>query len=180
MFWAKGRCLAYSLTNLPRLLINFLSLFHCTWSTTWTISSLNCMYPLIHVHISHRPYGYPFLTLCSWQWEHKNPWCNLWHLCCHCVRCWLPCGARIITCVFFKHIQIFLSMNQHCVHQKWHSHLSRCYHCRPNTSEFTSSILRHPRVWCFQCGSSQRMELSQPTPCQSIPPFICGAIWMFI
>jgi hypothetical protein len=33
---------------------------------------------------NHWPYGYPHFTLCSWQQMHMNPWCSLWHLCCHC------------------------------------------------------------------------------------------------
>jgi hypothetical protein len=28
---------------------------------------------------------------------HGHPWCNSWHFCCHCTRCWLPCGTRKIT-----------------------------------------------------------------------------------
>jgi hypothetical protein len=32
------------------------------------------------VHTSHRLYGYPPLTLCSWQQTHWNPWCNSQHL----------------------------------------------------------------------------------------------------
>ncbi len=29
-------------------------------------------------------------------------------------------------------------MNKHCVHQRWHLHLSQCCHCRPNTRGFIS------------------------------------------
>jgi hypothetical protein len=55
---------------------------------------------------------------------HWNPWCNSQQLCCHCLRCWLPCGSRTITCVSFNHIQFHLLTSQHCAYQRWHSHLS--------------------------------------------------------
>jgi hypothetical protein len=60
MFWPKGECLAYSSTSLPKLSINFPSLFHNISNTTWIAPSLNCKSPSMHVHTSHRPYGYPF------------------------------------------------------------------------------------------------------------------------
>jgi len=104
---------------------------------------------LMRVHTSHRPYGYPPLMLCSWQRSHMNLWCNSWHLCYYYARCWFPCGVRTITCVSFKHVQLFLSMNQHCAHQRWHSHFSRHCHCQPKTSRFTFLILCHPRICCF-------------------------------
>jgi hypothetical protein len=110
--------LVYNLTNFPNLLIRFPDFFYDTLNMTWTT------HPLMHVHTSHQPYGYPPFMLCSWQQAHMNPWCSLWHLCCHCVWCWLPHGAKTTPCASFKHIQFFLSMNQHCVHQKWHSHPS--------------------------------------------------------
>jgi hypothetical protein len=28
---------------------------------------------------------------------HGHPWCNSWHFCCDCTRCWLPCGTRTTT-----------------------------------------------------------------------------------
>jgi hypothetical protein len=34
-----------------------------------------------------------------------GPWCNLQHFCCHCVKCWLPCGMRTTTCASFDHFQ---------------------------------------------------------------------------
>ncbi len=89
--------------------------------TTWTTPSLNCKHP-------HRPYGYPPLMLCSWQWTHQNLCCNSRHLYCHCVKCWFPCGTRIIICVFFNHIQLLSLTNRHWFYQRWHSHLSRCCH----------------------------------------------------
>ncbi len=94
----------------------------------------------MHVHTSHRPYRYPLLMLHSWQETHRNPWCNSQHLCCHCVKCWLSHGMKTITCASFNHIQFFLLTSWHCVHQRWHLHLGRCYHCRPNASGFISSI----------------------------------------
>jgi hypothetical protein len=72
---------------------------------------------LMRVHTSHQLYGYPPLTLCSWQWVHKNPLCSLWHLYYHCMGCWLPDGAKITTCTSFKHVQSLLLMSQHYVHQ---------------------------------------------------------------
>ncbi len=61
--------------------------FHNISYVTWTTSSLNCKHPSTCVHTSHQPYGYPPFTLCSWQRTHWNPWCNSWHLCCHCTEC---------------------------------------------------------------------------------------------
>jgi hypothetical protein len=87
MFWPKGECLAYSLTNLPRLLISFLGLFHNLSNMTWTAPSFNCKYPSMCVHTSHWPYGYPFFMLRSWQGMYWNPWCNSRHLCHHCTKC---------------------------------------------------------------------------------------------
>jgi hypothetical protein len=110
--------------------------------------------------------------------EHTNPLCSSWHLCCHCTGCWLPRWVRTTTCVSFKHIQLLSLMNWHCVHQIWHSHLSWCYHCWPNTSKFTFPILNHLRICCFRCGSSQRTKLSRPTPYHSIFPLSNGGIWM--
>jgi hypothetical protein len=43
---------------------------------------------------------------------------------------------------------------------------------------FISSILCHPTICCFQCGSSQRTKLLQLTPCRLIPPLSNGSIWM--
>jgi hypothetical protein len=160
-------------------LINFFDLFHNTLNMTWIAPFLNYMNPLMHVHTYHQPYGYPFFMLCSWQRMHKNPWCSSWHLCCHCARCWLPHGVRTTTCVFFKHVQFFLLTSRNCVHQRWHSHFSRCCHCQPNMNGSPSRILHHPRIWCFQCNSSQKTKLSWLTPCQSIPLLSNGGIWMF-
>jgi len=103
------------------------------WIWFGTTPSLNCRYVLMCVHTSYQPYGHPPFMLCSWQWAHRNPWCNSWHLCCHYARCWFPHGVRTTTCASFKHIQFLSSTNQHCVHQRWH--FSWHYHCQPNTSD---------------------------------------------
>ncbi len=137
MIWFK----AYNLTNFPRFSINF-NLLHNTSNTTW---NTHCRHLLMHVHTSHRPYGYPFFTLCSWQQAHMNPWCNLWHFCCHYVGCWFPSGVKITTRVSFKHVQLFPSMSRHYVHQRWHLHLSQCCHYWPNTSGFTFFHLLPPK-----------------------------------
>ncbi len=57
MFQPKGRCLIYNSTNLPKLSIIFPNLFHNISNTTWIAPSLDYRFPLMHVHISHQPYG---------------------------------------------------------------------------------------------------------------------------
>ncbi len=84
----------YSLISLPSLSIIFPNCFHNILYVTWTTPSFNYEYPLMCVHTSHWPYGYPPLMLCSWEWTHWNPWRSLQHLYCHCIRCWLPCGTK--------------------------------------------------------------------------------------
>ncbi len=96
MFWPRGRHLIYSSTSLPNFSIIFPNFLHNILYGTWITPSLNCKHPLMCVHTSHRPYGYPPFTLCSWQRTHYNPWYNLRHLCRHYVRCWFPCGTRTI------------------------------------------------------------------------------------
>jgi len=76
MFWPRGGCIIYNLTNFLGLFICFPNLFHNASNMIWIIPSFNCRYPSMHVHKSHQPYGYPPFTLCSWQQTHKNPWCN--------------------------------------------------------------------------------------------------------
>jgi hypothetical protein len=161
----------YNLTTFPSLLISFPSLFH-------NFSATNCRYVSMCVHTSNQPYGYPIFTLFSWQWTHMNPWCNSWHLCCHYMKCWLSCGARIITCVSFKHVQPLSLIGQHCVHQRWHSHPSWCCHYWPNASRFISPILCHSKICCFQCGSNQKKKLLRMTPQWSILRFSNWSIWM--
>jgi len=97
-------------TNLLNLSIIFCSFFHNTSKVTWITPFFNYKYPSLHVHTSHWPYGYSFLTLRSWQWAHMNSWCNSWHLYYHCMRHWFPHGTRITTCTSFNHIQLHLSM----------------------------------------------------------------------
>jgi hypothetical protein len=63
----------------------FPNFFYNTSYVTWTTPSFNCKHPSMCLHTSHRPYGYPLLTLCSWQRTHLNPWCNLRHHYRHCV-----------------------------------------------------------------------------------------------
>jgi len=92
--------LVYSSTNLLKLSINFPNLLHNILNMTWTTPFLNCRYLSMCVHTSHWPYGYPFLTLCSWQWAHKNPWCSLQHLCYHCVGCYFHMGWEQLHALF--------------------------------------------------------------------------------
>jgi hypothetical protein len=105
IFWPKGRHLIYNSISLPNLSIIFPNFLHNTLYMTLTTPSLNYKHPLMCVHTSHRPYGYPPLTLCSWQQTHWNPWCNVLHFCCHCARCVFPRGMRTIVCASFDHIQ---------------------------------------------------------------------------
>jgi hypothetical protein len=76
------------------------------------------------------------------------------HFCCHCMRCWLPCGKRIITCAFFNCIQLLL-LSWHCAHQRWNLHHSSCCHCQPNVIGCTSPILCNSKICCFWCYSSK-------------------------
>ncbi len=94
MFWTKGGQLAYNSTSLLSLSIIFPIFFHNTLYAIWTTPSLNCGYPLMRVHTSHWPYGYPLFTLHSWQRMHLNSWCSSWHLCHHYTRCWFTCGMK--------------------------------------------------------------------------------------
>jgi hypothetical protein len=85
---------------------------------------------------------------------------------------------KTITCVSFNHIQFFLSTSWHCVYQRWHSHLSRHCHYRPNTSGFTSMILHNSKIWYLRCSLGQGKELLQLTPHWSILPFNIWSIWL--
>ncbi len=129
MLWPKGECLAYNSTFFPNFWLDspiffivlqiWLGLFHPSIaSIPWCV----CTHPidLMGIHL-----------LCCAH-ANRNPWCSSQHLCCHCTKCWLPRAAKITTCVSFKHVQLLLSMNWHCVHQRWHSHLNWRCHCRPN------------------------------------------------
>jgi hypothetical protein len=132
-----------------------------------------------------------YLRLRSWSWNtilnsieiqfvstHKNSWCILQHFCCHYVRFWFLHGTRTIICTSFKHVQLFLSMSQHRAHQRWHLHFNQHCHYWFNMSEFISPILWHPWICCLRCRSSQRIELSRPTPCRSILLLSSGSIWI--
>jgi len=66
MFWPRGERLAYSLTNLPNLLIIFPNFFHSTLYLTWTTPSLNCKCPSMLCTHPIDPMWIPF-TLPSWQ-----------------------------------------------------------------------------------------------------------------
>jgi hypothetical protein len=52
------------------LTVRLYSLVFCITFHKWLGPSLNCMHPSMCVHISHQPYGYPPVTLCSWQQTH--------------------------------------------------------------------------------------------------------------
>jgi hypothetical protein len=102
----------------------FPKFFHDTLNTTRTATPFNCRLPPMCVHTSHWPYGYPILTLCPWQWTHKNPWCSLWHFCCYCTKCWLPHRTKTIICTSFNHTQFLSLTTWHYVRQRWNSHHS--------------------------------------------------------
>jgi len=97
MFWPWGGRLAYSLINLPILLIIFTNFFHNILNAAWITTSFNYKPPSMCVHTSHWFYGYPPFTLCPWQWTHRDPSCSLWHLCWHYMKWQFPCGTKIIT-----------------------------------------------------------------------------------
>jgi hypothetical protein len=161
MFWCWVRRLSYNLRSLSKaiLLIIFPSFFHNVSDVAWTTTSFNCMPPSMCLHTSHRPYRYPPFTLDPRQRTHKNPWCNLWHYCRHCARCWLPHGTKTTTCVSFSHIQLLLLTNWHCVDQRWNLHPSwRCIVIVDLTClcGFISLILHNSRICCLQCNSNQR------------------------
>jgi len=117
--------LAYNSTSFPSLLIIFPNFVHSVSYTTWTTPLFYCKYPSMCVHTSHRPIGYPPLMLCSWQQTHGNPWCSSWHICYHCVTCWLPYGMKITICTAFNRVQFLSLMGWHCPHQRWHLHFNQ-------------------------------------------------------
>jgi hypothetical protein len=45
--------------------------------------------------------------------------CSSQHFCRHCVRNWLSCGMRTITCISFNNVQLFSFINPYCAHQRW-------------------------------------------------------------
>jgi hypothetical protein len=111
--WALGKRWAYNSTNLPNLSIIFPNLFHSTSNTTWIATSFNCKYFFMRVHTSHQCYKCPPSMLHLWQWTHEYSWCGLRHVCCHCMKCRLPCGMKIMTCASFNHIPLLLSTSWH-------------------------------------------------------------------
>jgi hypothetical protein len=77
----------YNLTIFLNFLISFPNLLH-------NFSTMKCKYLLMCVHTSHQPYGYALFMLFSCQRTHMNPWCNLWYLCCHYMKCWFHVGQE--------------------------------------------------------------------------------------
>jgi hypothetical protein len=65
--------MAYNSTSFPNLSIIFPGFLLNVLYTTWTTPSFYCRYLSMCVHSSHRPYGFPPFTLCSWQQTHGNP-----------------------------------------------------------------------------------------------------------
>ncbi len=84
-------------------------------------------------------------------------------------------GENNHMCFFQTHSTPFVNELTLCSPKMAFAFYQR-YHCRPNMNRFISLILRHPRICCFQCGSSLKMELSQPTPCRSNTPLSNGDI----
>jgi hypothetical protein len=99
------------------------------------------------------------------------------HLCCHCVKCWFPCGMKTTTCASFNHVQLLLLMNWHCVHQIQHSHLSRHYHYQPNTSGFTSLIFATQRFVTFDVVQAKEKSYHDQTSNWSIPLFLAVEVF---
>jgi hypothetical protein len=126
----------------------------------------------MRMHTSHQPYGYPPFMLHSRQWTHMNPRCNFQHLCCHCVKCWLPCGMKIGTCISFNHVQLLSSMSQHCVHQRQHSHLSQHCHYWPNANRFTSPIFATQKLVAFNVVQAKEKSYHDQHPSDQFLPLI--------
>jgi hypothetical protein len=159
-----------NLTNLPNLLIIFPILLNNILKVIWIIMSFNCKYPSMCVHTSHRCYMCPFFTLCPHQWAHEHPWCGLRQFYCHCIRCQLPYGTKTITHASFNHVLLLLSMNWHCVHQRWNLHPSWCCHCRSNTNGFISSILHNLKICCLPSSSNQKKSYHNQHPTNHLFP----------
>jgi len=87
-------------------------------------------------------------------------------------------GRNTFTFVSFNHIPLLLSMNWHCVHQRWNLHPNWYCLCWSNTNIFTLLILCNSKICCLQSNSSQKKKLSQPTPHWSFPPFNNWSLWM--
>jgi len=163
MFGPYGGCLVYNSTNFPNLLIIFPNFLHITLDVAWINTSFNCKPPPLCMHTSNWPFGYSPFTLCSQQWMHGDPWCNSQHFCCNYARYWFIRRRRTITCTSFSNVQFFLLMNHHCAYQRWNLHLSWHCHSQCNVCGSTSSILHNSKICDFQCNSSKRQKLPQPT-----------------
>jgi hypothetical protein len=94
------------------------------------------------------------------------------HLCCHCVKCWLPCRMKTTTCTSFNHIQLLSLMNWHCVHQIQHLCLSRHCHCLPNASGFTSPIFATQRFVTFDAVQAKEKSYRDQHPIDQFLPLI--------
>jgi len=166
MFWLYGGHLVYNLTSFLSILITFPSFLHNVSAMTWTTTSFNCKYPLMCVHTSHWSYRYPPFMLCPYQRTHKNPWCNLRHFCCHCMKCWLPCGKRTITCVSFNCIQLLSC----CVNIVFTKDGICTIVDVAIVNGFTSPILCNSKICCFGCCSSQKMGYCDQHPTNQCLP----------
>jgi hypothetical protein len=115
MFWPRGGHLVYILTSFPNLSIIFSNfLEHFVQDLEYPILQLQASFNVC----AHIPstlwvsiFYVVFMATNNW-----NLWCNSWHLCCHCAKCWFPCGMRTITCASFNHIQLLSSTSWHCVY----------------------------------------------------------------
>jgi hypothetical protein len=131
MFWPRSGHLTYNSTNLPNLLI-ILPIFSMVFQTRLGLLhlSIRSIIRCMCTHLIDPMVSTSCIVLMA-----MNAWCSSQHLFCHYVKCWLPCGMRLTTCASFNHIQLLLSTIQHCAHQKWHLHFSRCCHYQPNTNK---------------------------------------------
>jgi len=54
------------------------NIFHCPTNPTLTTPSFNKKPSSLFVYSINWPIGYSFVTLCPWQWMHKDAWYCLW------------------------------------------------------------------------------------------------------
>jgi hypothetical protein len=160
MFWPKIGLLIYNSTSLPSLLIIFSSFFHNTSYATWTTPSFNCRHPLLCVHTSHWPYGYPLIYVVLMATSTLEPMMQF-------ATPLSPLHEMLISMLdkkyymrFFQpHSTPFVDKSTLC--QRWHSHFSQCCHCRPNLNIFIFLILHNSKI--CRLKSSQGKELLQLT-----------------
>jgi hypothetical protein len=164
MFWLRGGCLVYIWLIFQAFL--FFSPFFSTTLHRWFglshpsivgIRQCVCTHPIkpMSIHFLHRVHDNKHIrthdiihdTFVAIAWD------DGFHM-----------GWKHITCISFNHIQLLLSISQHCVYQRWHSYLSWHCHCRPNANKFKIPILCNPKICYFRCNLSQRNELLQLTP----------------